>query len=240
MIFKGAPGCNFKGSKFSTDLKRHLDKKTWCPCKAAQWTIEKAKEGQIDQRTARYTHQKDPDESQPEIEEVKQEPLRKMYPITQLCSEAGTTSAKFMTSKKTRQFILKLCATDGLEEQEVYQGPWVCEQLLNRLYEWLDERRAYADSEGQVYAVTSPLVNCVKIGMWHGSWKKLLGRYLTYYGEALELVYSPVSGDARIAEKKLHREFSHYHVQNELYDKRCWTEIVDAIWCMRQQYCQET
>lgn len=56
MYFSSAPGCSFKDSRFSTDLKKHLARKTWCPCKDAGWTVEKGKEGKVDGRKTRYNN----------------------------------------------------------------------------------------------------------------------------------------------------------------------------------------
>jgi len=57
-IYNGAPGCNFKSTKLRADIKRHLSRKTWCPCKAADWNIEKAKTTYKDKRSIRYTKHK--------------------------------------------------------------------------------------------------------------------------------------------------------------------------------------
>lgn len=55
MLYKGAPGCGFKPSRYTQVLQRHLDRKSWCPCKDANWTVEKGREGQVDLRKTRYT-----------------------------------------------------------------------------------------------------------------------------------------------------------------------------------------
>lgn len=55
MIYKGAPGCTFKPSSYKTDLLRHLQRKGWCKCKDAGWTVENGIQGQVDGRTAKAT-----------------------------------------------------------------------------------------------------------------------------------------------------------------------------------------
>lgn len=54
MIYKGAPGCDFKASRYTQVLQRHLDRKTWCPCKDAGWTVEMGRQDQTDLRKTRY------------------------------------------------------------------------------------------------------------------------------------------------------------------------------------------
>jgi len=55
--YKGAPGCNFKPSKFKNDIQRHLKRKTWCACKEADWNVDKAREVHKDGRSFRYSGQ---------------------------------------------------------------------------------------------------------------------------------------------------------------------------------------
>ena len=52
-MYEAAPGCGFKKTRYSTELKRHLSKKGWCPCKDAGWTVAMGKEGQVDRRKIR-------------------------------------------------------------------------------------------------------------------------------------------------------------------------------------------
>lgn len=237
MIYKGAPGCDFKGSRFSTDLRKHLNRKSWCPCKDANWTVEKAKEGQVDLRSTRYTgHGTSDTRVIPAAAEHQNVSL--LFPAMQLCNEADAIFAKFLKRKGTRQLIDNLVA-GGINQDDIVRGAWICVELQTELKEWIGKIHSFRkEKEGHVYAVTSSVINCVKIGMWRGSLEKLIARYVTYYGEDLEIVFSPVD-DRRLAEKELHGRFAQYHVQNELFNKRCWDEVVDAVWCLRQQHQNE-
>ena len=55
MMFRGAPGCAFGPSRYSSDLQRHLCRKKWCPCKDANWTVDLGRCGQ-DGRTTRHVN----------------------------------------------------------------------------------------------------------------------------------------------------------------------------------------
>lgn len=237
MIYKGAPGCDFKGSRFSTDLRKHLNRQSWCPCKNAKWTVAKSRQGQVDGRSTRYRRHSH-GASDIRVDPPAHQELPLLFPAMQLCNEADALFATFLRRKRTRRFIDNLAAR-GMGLNDIVRGAWVCADLYGELQKWISGVHAIRrDKEGHVYAITSPLINCVKIGMWRGSLETLIARYVTYYGEELELVFSPV-GDRRLAEKELHERFAQDHVQNELFDKRCWGEVVDAVWALRQRYQDE-
>lgn len=82
----------------------------------------------------------------------------------------------------------------------------------------------HSSSHGMVYAVTSPLLNAVKIGCWSGSMHRLFSRYHTYFGKDIQLISCPVK-DCRQAEKEMKDVFRHELLCNELYNKALWLTI---------------
>lgn len=55
LTYHGAPGCVFPATNQKARFRRHLERSTFCPCKAAKWTMEDAVRGQTDGRTARHS-----------------------------------------------------------------------------------------------------------------------------------------------------------------------------------------
>ena len=52
-LYRAAPGCKFPESVKKKDIDRHLQRKTWCPCKKVGWTAEQALDpGSVTRRTA--------------------------------------------------------------------------------------------------------------------------------------------------------------------------------------------
>lgn len=70
---------------------------------------------------------------------------------------------------------------------------------------------------GYVYCVSSPVNNYVKLGFWRGSISSLYSRYITYYGNKIDIFYLKTM-DARDLETKLFLHFSKYNISNELFD----------------------
>ncbi len=70
---------------------------------------------------------------------------------------------------------------------------------------------------GYVYCVSSPVNNYVKLGFWRGSISSLHSRYITYYGNKIDIFYLKTM-DARDLETKLFLHFSKYNISNELFD----------------------
>lgn len=70
---------------------------------------------------------------------------------------------------------------------------------------------------GYVYCVSSPVNNYVKLGFWKGSISNLYSRYITYYGNKIDIFYFKTM-DARALETKLFLHFSKYNISNELFD----------------------
>ena len=76
-------------------------------------------------------------------------------------------------------------------------------------------------SRGLLYAVTSNLLNGIKVGFWRGSHTRLLGRYSGQYGTDLEMITFPTE-NVDIAEREAFEEMEHMHLCNELYRKNKW------------------
>lgn len=87
-------------------------------------------------------------------------------------------------------------------------------------------------TEGYVYAVTSPLAACVKIGSWRGTVENLWQRYQNCYGSDLDLYTAEVS-DCRAEERKLHERFADANIELELFDPDRLEEYIDAIAALR-------
>ena len=71
---------------------------------------------------------------------------------------------------------------------------------------------------GYIYIVTSELLNFVKIGMWRSSISSLYSRYITYYGNNINIDYFYVNNIRKI-EHTIHKHFENYRISNELFDK---------------------
>ncbi|KAK9831062.1 hypothetical protein WJX74_001579 [Apatococcus lobatus] len=91
---------------------------------------------------------------------------------------------------------------------------------------------ASADKTGLVYAITSDLVNVVKIGRWSGSTAKLASRYTTYYGDDLEIMSVRVE-DSPAEEVRLHEKLTSYHISGELFEKNCWQAVLREMGRLR-------
>lgn len=84
-------------------------------------------------------------------------------------------------------------------------------------------------TEGVLYAVTSPLVNVVKIGYWTGELERLWSRYHTYFGKPLQVVVSRPLANCVKAEASLKTAFMATCVWGELFDKNSFSPIADYI-----------
>jgi hypothetical protein len=71
---------------------------------------------------------------------------------------------------------------------------------------------------GYIYIVTSELLNFVKIGMWRNNISSLYSRYITYYGNNINIDYFYVNNVRKI-EHTIHKHFENYRISNELFDK---------------------
>ena len=72
---------------------------------------------------------------------------------------------------------------------------------------------------GYTYCITSPTMNIVKIGFWSGTPESLKSRYITYYGNNLDIFYVHTA-DAYKLEQKCHKHFINKKISNELFDKQ--------------------
>jgi hypothetical protein len=70
-----------------------------------------------------------------------------------------------------------------------------------------------------VYIAISPMIPFVKIGSWRGTRQKLRSRYATYYGRRVE-IQSFKSNDCRLLEQIVHKVFTKYKIENELFVTR--------------------
>lgn len=82
--------------------------------------------------------------------------------------------------------------------------------------------------QGYVYAITSPLVNAVKIGRWTDTLDTLLKRYNTYFGKSSVYVTCWVK-DCVAVEADLLFKFKKYRIDGELFEKDKMTEIWACI-----------
>jgi hypothetical protein len=78
--------------------------------------------------------------------------------------------------------------------------------------------KAYSIKIGVVYCVTSNILNAIKIGFWTGSIDGLRKRYITSYGNNIELNYFNTI-NPRELENECHLYFNKYKITNELFEK---------------------
>jgi hypothetical protein len=81
---------------------------------------------------------------------------------------------------------------------------------------------------GYIYIVTSKLLNFVKIGMWRGKLCSLRSRYITYYGNDINIDYFYVKNVNQI-EYHIHKYFDKYRISNELFDKKYYDDYKNYI-----------
>ena len=99
--------------------------------------------------------------------------------------------------------------------------------LLNGVEMYLPPRPKL---EGYVYAATSPLVACVKIGSWMRDLDELETKFRAYYGSGIDLDWAAVR-DCRATEKVLHANFADFRLGRGLglYDKRHMEDYTEAL-----------
>lgn len=81
---------------------------------------------------------------------------------------------------------------------------------------------------GVIYAATSPLVQCIKIGFWTGSPEALKSRYAMYYGNELQLRTWQCQ-QCRAVERWVLDEFAAHSFGGELLDKACLQSLVQLL-----------
>lgn len=82
--------------------------------------------------------------------------------------------------------------------------------------------------EGYVYCVSSPQLNAIKIGFWRSSIESLKRRYITSYGENIDL-YTVYSNNAKKLEKVVFKYFKNNKITNELYEKKYLKKYIKYI-----------
>ncbi|KAK9827067.1 hypothetical protein WJX74_005490 [Apatococcus lobatus] len=106
-------------------------------------------------------------------------------------------------------------------------GIWIHSELVPRLKQWCSQKRKQTSS-GYVYAVTSDVLDAVKIGLWSGSLDNLRTRYLTPYGPTLTFETAFVDDCVR-AEAALHKQFWQQNLGGELFHKASLQAYKEAI-----------
>ena len=81
---------------------------------------------------------------------------------------------------------------------------------------------------GYVYCITTYLNNYVKIGYWKSSIDNLKARYITYYGDDIELYYV-YTYNPHILEQNCHKFFKCYCISNELFKKEFLSKYIEFI-----------
>lgn len=146
---------------------------------------------------------------------------------TRMCKAADKDFHDFFRSKRTQAFLALLSHQTGRAPADLVQserggchtGTWVHPDVETRLAAWCDNRKRRRHSNrGYVYAVTSDVLNAVKIGMWTGSLQNLRNRYLTPYGPSLQ-IWCVIVDDCMAAEMQLHKQFESHNIGGELFDK---------------------
>ena len=85
-----------------------------------------------------------------------------------------------------------------------------------------------SNKNGYIYIVTSELLNFVKIGMWRNSISSLYSRYITYYGNNINIEYFYVN-NVRNVEYNTHKYFKNYNISNELFDKKYYDDYIKYL-----------
>ena len=81
---------------------------------------------------------------------------------------------------------------------------------------------------GYTYCATSSTTNSVKIGYWKSNLSSLRSRYVTPYGDDVQII-AIKTNDAHKLEKMCHAHFSNYNIRNELFEKQYIGEYVEYL-----------
>jgi hypothetical protein len=90
------------------------------------------------------------------------------------------------------------------------------------------ERNVLRNKVGCVYLARCKLLNAIKIGMWRSTIELLYSRYITCYGNDVNIEYY-MTNDARELEQKTHKYFWEYRITNELFEISHYDEYVSYI-----------
>lgn len=154
---------------------------------------------------------------------------------SKLCKASKKLWGNYFQNNRTHEFLEELAGTLDqpkgalIQSQKggVSQGTWVHPTVLPDLQRWCSEKKKMS-SAGYIYAVTSDVLNAVKIGMWRGSIDNLRARYLTPYGPSVEFSTAIVE-DCVVAEASLHNQFKQHSLGGELFDKRHHETYKEAL-----------
>ena len=150
---------------------------------------------------------------------------------TRICKAANKRWGNFFGNGGTKSFlnvlaIKKGCAAVDLVHSDrggCHTGTWVHPEVATRLAAWCDNRKRRLSTHGYVYAVTSRVLNAVKIGMWTGSLHNLKTRYQTPYGPSLQ-IWCVAVDDCVQREMQLHKQFKLHNLGVLiLFDAGCRT-----------------
>ena len=154
---------------------------------------------------------------------------------TLICQSTGKQWGHYADRNLARNFFKKLSSELGCKVDDIVQskrggnckGTWIHPQLLVHLQHWCSNKRKRS-AAGYVYAVTSDVLNAVKIGMWRGSVHSLKARYITPYGPTVQIATAIVD-NCLAAEATLHEQFQQYSLGGELFDKQHHQEYLNAL-----------
>jgi len=251
-IYHAAPGCNFEPTKYTTRLQKHIDRKKWCPCKDAKWTVEKAREGQEDGRACRLTNETrvttlrakttltSPRKEPPLLPKLVNAVDDSYVDISIHLRSRNKSMRHFLKSKAwlagvryvSKYFNVPAGNLIREEHGHVYVHPMLmagvvrhCKGAEGKDMIPITRRK---EKEGFVYLVTSPVCNAIKIGSWRSCIKSLRTRYITPYG--LDLVITAGrSTDCGATEKEMHKRFASHRINCELFAKEFHQEYIAVL-----------
>ena len=147
-----------------------------------------------------------------------------------LCSRAGRTWSSYRQNLNTQRFLKEAggsigVAVETLTRHDTHKDvknrhTWVHPRVAEHLAQWLLRKPPATSSRGLVYAVTSPVLHAIKVGMWRGTERSLRQRYITPYGPEVQLLCVAVL-DAAQTENSLHCILSPFSLGGELFEKQC-------------------
>lgn len=93
------------------------------------------------------------------------------------------------------------------------------------------------DMHGIIYAITSEVINCVKIGYWRGSLQSLKAKYRTRYGPELVVYYADCN-NVMIGAETMHEKFKKYRVyeDSELFQKDHLAKYIRYLNDLQEKY----
>jgi len=234
LVYHGAPGCSFKPSNRVSVMKDHLKRQTWCPCKDADWTVEKAKEGQIDARTCRprKTPSRPPTcEPTAKKQRVISDKMDEYINVTEFLRDSSRNTVTLQYARCFQSSLEQIAGFLGVEGHVLIRkegnSTYMHPMLLAAVARHKDDK-VLKGLEGLVYITTSAHLNAVKIGMWRGTMGALRARYVTPYGPSVSIMVGQTE-DCAATEKLMHKMFASSRLEGELFEKRLQHEYVAAL-----------